>query len=239
LKFVRDSMSNAIGTVVGTAILALIGLLYASVGVWIAVIVLLIALWSAFGYIVYRHHKYSLSDDSGGHTLHTTSQGSSLNHSDNNHPIAEEEQSMEFYPCFISYAHQNEEFAQKLHADLRSKGVQCWYAPEDLKIGDKIRSTIDQSIQSNDKLLLILSAHSIDSDWVEKEVEIAFEKERKHKQSVLFPIRLDAAVMDTDQAWAADIRRTRYIGDFTRWRDGDAYQRSFQRLLRDLQATHN
>jgi len=42
--------------------------------------------------------------------------------------------------------------------------------------------------------------------------------------------------METDQAWAADIRRIRHIGDFSRWKDHDAYQQSFERLLRDLKA---
>ena len=53
---------------------------------------------------------------------------------------------------------------------------------------------------------------------------------------MLFPICLDDAVMQTDQAWAADVRRTRHIGDFTLWKDHDAYQQAFQRLLRDLKA---
>jgi hypothetical protein len=39
---------------------------------------------------------------------------------------------------------------------------------------------------------------------------------------------------DTDKAWAAMLRRQRHIGDFTRWKDHDAYQQSFARVLRDL-----
>lgn len=35
---------------------------------------------------------------------------------------------------------------------------------------------------------------------------------------------------------AAEIRRTRQIGDFSRWKDHDAYQQAFERLLRDLKA---
>jgi hypothetical protein len=54
---------------------------------------------------------------------------------------------------------------------------------------------------------------------------------------VLFPIRLDETVMETDQAWAADIRRTRHIGDFRRWKDHDSYQQAFDRLLHDLEAS--
>ena len=78
---------------------------------------------------------------------------------------------MEYYSCFISYSHKDEAFAKKLHADLQQEGVQCWYAPEDLKIGDKFRHTFDASVLAHHKLLLILSEHSITSDWVEQEVE--------------------------------------------------------------------
>jgi hypothetical protein len=53
---------------------------------------------------------------------------------------------------------------------------------------------------------------------------------------VVFPIRLGRTVMETNQPWAADIRRTRHIGDFSRWKDHDAYQQAFERLLRDLKA---
>jgi hypothetical protein len=62
------------------------------------------------------------------------------------------------------------------------------------------------------------------------------EKERKQNKRVLFPIRLDNAVMETDQAWASNLRRTRHIGDFRAWKDHDQYQNSFERLLRDLKA---
>lgn len=145
-------------------------------------------------------------------------------------------EAIQYYSCFISYSHNDEDFAQRLHTDLQDKGVRCWFAPEDMKVGDKIRLAIDQSIRIHDKLLLILSNHSINSTWVEKEVETAFEEETKRKQTVFFPVRLDDAVMETDQAWAADIRRTRHIGNFSRWKDHDAYQQAFERLLRDLKA---
>jgi hypothetical protein len=36
------------------------------------------------------------------------------------------------------------------------------------------------------------------------------------------------------EQWAHDIKRTRHIGDFSRWKDHDAYQKAFDRLLRDL-----
>jgi uncharacterized protein YjbI with pentapeptide repeats len=144
---------------------------------------------------------------------------------------------IEYYSCFISYSSKDQVFAERLYADLQSNNVRCWFAPEDMKIGDKIRPRIDEAIRIHDKLLLVLSEKSVESDWVEKEVETAFEKERKQNKTVLFPIRLDDCVMITDEAWAADIRRTRHIGDFRGWkRSHDKYQKAFDRLLRDLKA---
>jgi uncharacterized protein YjbI with pentapeptide repeats len=142
--------------------------------------------------------------------------------------------SIQFYSCFISYSSKDQEFANKIYTDLQDKGVRCWFAPEDLKIGDKIRDRIDESIRLRDKLLLILSEHSIASEWVEHEVESALEEEKQRGHTILFPIREDDAVMESNKAWAALIRRTRHIGDFTRWKDHDSYQRGFDRLLRDL-----
>jgi hypothetical protein len=112
--------------------------------------------------------------------------------------------------------------------------VRCWIAQEDLKTGDKIRARIDEAIHLQEKLLLLLSEHSIASTWVENEVEAALEREDRQQREVLFPVRLDEAVIQTSRAWAATLRRTRHIGDFTCWTDPQAYQQAFTRLLRDL-----
>ena len=141
---------------------------------------------------------------------------------------------IEFYSCFISYSSKDLDFAQRLHNDLQGNGVRCWFDREDLRIGDKFRVCIDESIRRYDKLLLILSEHSVKSPWVETEVETAFEKEHKSGKLTLFPVKVDNTVMETDQAWAANIRRMHHIGDFTRWKVHDEYQKGLTRLLRDL-----
>lgn len=121
----------------------------------------------------------------------------------------------EYYSCFISYSSKNHDFAERLYADLQSKGVRCWFAPEDMKIGDRIRPRTDETIRLHDKLLLVLSQESIASEWVAAEVEAAIEKESLGR-TVLFPIRLDDAVMNINSGWPALVKRTRHIGDFTR-----------------------
>jgi hypothetical protein len=143
-------------------------------------------------------------------------------------------QPIQFYSCFISYSSKDQAFAERLHADLQAKGVRCWFAPEDLKAGDRLAETIDAAIRVRDKLLLILSETSVASAWVLKEVRTALAEEERHTRTVLFPVRIDAAVMETTEQWAHDIRRTRHIGDFTRWKEHDAYRKALERLLRNL-----
>ena len=144
---------------------------------------------------------------------------------------------VQFYSCFISYSTKDQDFADRLHNDLQAKGVRCWLASEDLKTGDRFRDRIDESIRVHDKLLLVPSEHSVKSPWVRTEVEAAFEREhRQDASTVLFPLRLDEAVMAATQAWAADKRRTRHICSFTGWKDHDSYQKALGRLLRDLKS---
>jgi hypothetical protein len=46
---------------------------------------------------------------------------------------------IQYDSLFISYASRDQAFAERLYADLQNKGVRCWYAPEDMKIGDEFR----------------------------------------------------------------------------------------------------
>ncbi len=143
-------------------------------------------------------------------------------------------EAIKFYSCFISHSSKDQEFVERLYADLQNKGVRCWYAPEDLKIGEPFLLGIEQGIRHHDKLLLILSESSVNSGWVQQEVLSAIAKEQGKAPWVLFPIRLDNAVMDTNVPWANMIRQSRHIGDFTHWKDHDSYRKAFDRLLRDL-----
>lgn len=139
------------------------------------------------------------------------------------------------YSAFIRYSDKDKLFARRLHADLQANKVRVWLAPGDL-IGDRFWAEVGRVLRVYDKLMVVLSGTSVASDWVVKQVEAAFEKERNEKRTVLFPVRVDETVMETSQAWAADIRRTRHIGDFTQWDNPIAYQDNINRLLGDLQA---
>lgn len=148
-------------------------------------------------------------------------------------------QAIQYYSTFISYSSTDEALAKRLHADLQAAGVRCWYAPEKLKIGDSMLAEIDQAIRLHEKLLIILSESSLASSWVEREVRAAQARELREKRRVLFPIRIDGAVQQSDQGWAMELWEQRKIGDFCGWQDYPTYQAAFQRVLRDLTAKGN
>jgi uncharacterized protein YjbI with pentapeptide repeats len=141
---------------------------------------------------------------------------------------------IQFYSCFVSYSSKDQAFADRVYADLQNQGVRCWFAPHDMAIGAKIIDAIDEAIRLRDKVLLILSEAAIASDWVEGEVTRALDEERTRKNVVLFPVRIDDAVMETSEGWARLLRGQRNIGDFTCWKEHNSYQKSFERLMRDL-----
>jgi TIR domain-containing protein/pentapeptide repeat protein len=150
---------------------------------------------------------------------------------------------IEFYSLFISYSTKDQEFAKRLHSDLQANGVRCWYAPEDLPGGKKIHEEIDTAIRMHDKLLLILSEHSMRSEWVKTEISKARKREIKEGRQVLFPIRLcsieelrdwECFDADTGKDSAREIREY-FIPDFSNWKDHDTYKMAFDRLLKDLQ----
>jgi uncharacterized protein YjbI with pentapeptide repeats len=141
-----------------------------------------------------------------------------------------------YYTCFLSYSTSDAEFARRLYAELGLLGVDCWFDEEHLGTGQELRQRVYDAILQRDKLLLVLSEHSIASNWVKFEVEACFELEDQHKREVLFPIRLDDAIMTSGKGWAAGVRQKR-IGDFSQWQDPEAYHGAFLRLLRDLRPT--
>ena len=54
----------------------------------------------------------------------------------------------QYYSCFISYSSTDQEFANRIYADMQSAFVRCWFAPHDLPIGAKTWDGIDEAIRT-------------------------------------------------------------------------------------------
>ena len=153
-------------------------------------------------------------------------------------------QVIQFYSCFISYSTKDQDFAERLHADLQNKGVRCWFAPHDIAGGKKIHEQIDEAIQVHNRLLVILSDHNMKSNRVETEISKVRKRDLREARRMLFPVRLvgfhtlqdwECFDADTGKDSAREIREY-FIPDFSNWKDHDSYKLAFDRLLRDLKA---
>lgn len=149
---------------------------------------------------------------------------------------------IDFYSAFISYSGRDEAFAKRLHARLREEHLRVWFAPEDVRGGRKLHEQIFDAIRVHDKLLLVLSPDSMKSEWVTTEIRRARKRERDEGTQVLFPIRLvdfstlrDWECFDADSGkdLAVEIREY-FIPDFSNWKNHDAFEAEFAKLLKSL-----
>ncbi len=110
--------------------------------------------------------------------------------------------------------------------------------------GKKLNEQISSAVGERDKLLLVLSPDSMNSNWVETEIRKARNAEREEGKRKLFPIRL--VDMPTIRKWecfdadhgkdlGVEVREY-FIPDFSNWKDHDSFEASFTRLLNDLKA---
>lgn len=154
------------------------------------------------------------------------------------------QQAIQFYSCFISYSTKDVEFARRLYSRMRDEHLRVWFAPEDIKGGRKLYDQIEQAIQLHDRLLIILSEESMQSEWVLSEIRRARKVEIEQKRRKLFPIRLvdfeaiknwERFDADSGMDIAAEVR-SYFIPDFSDWKNHDSFEKGFARLLRDLKA---
>jgi hypothetical protein len=153
---------------------------------------------------------------------------------------------IQYHSCFISYSSKDGAFAKRLHERMRAEHLRVWFAPEDIQGGKKIHEQLEGAIQMYDKLLLVLSDHSLSSKWVMSELSKARRAELNNNRRKLFPIRLtdmsalqnwESFDIETETDLARDVREY-HIPDFSNWKDHDAFELAFARLLRDLRATN-
>ncbi|HWM25332.1 MAG TPA: toll/interleukin-1 receptor domain-containing protein [Chthoniobacterales bacterium] len=160
------------------------------------------------------------------------------------HSLLGAEDGIQFYSCFISYSGNDEDFARRLHGKMRDAHLRVWFAPEDIHGGKKLHEQIETAIRIYDKLLIVLSKASLQSEWVMTELRKAHKAERQNSKRKLFPVRLvdfetlrnwECFDPETGKDLAVELREY-FIPDFSNWKDHDQFEAAFDRLLKDLRA---
>jgi len=144
-------------------------------------------------------------------------------------------QAVQVSPLFISYSHGDSIFVDKLESHLDENGVRFWRDIHDMKAG-RIEAQIDRAISQNRTVLLVLSDHSLSSDWVEHEVRTARGLEKDMERDILCPVALDDSWKSSK--WPKRIMEQimEYnILDFSEWEDDVKFEGMFRRLIDGLE----
>jgi len=144
-------------------------------------------------------------------------------------------QALQISPLFISYSHEDGAFLHKLENQLNKEGIRFWRDVHDMKSG-RIETQIDLAIRQNPTVLLILSEHSLKSDWVEHEVRIARELENEMGRDVLCPIALDNDWKGSPWPKRVMEQIMEYnILDFSEWEEDEKFDGMFRKLIDGLE----
>jgi len=93
---------------------------------------------------------------------------------------------------FISYSTKDKEFVDKLSLALLSKNIPVWRDIWQIDVGEYIDNSIKEAIQKSYYICLVISKNSLNSEWVQKEIEIALSRQSKENiENFIIPIIID------------------------------------------------
>ncbi|GEM_PF-2903680 len=159
------------------------------------------------------------------------------------------------HSCFISHSKEDDVLAKKIHGNLQEKGLRCWFVPKRDKEKNWYEEICDKTVRDNEKRLFLISEDSVKSKWLRGEVEKALKREHRmnlelreelkdqckynfddfQKAKILFPIIVDGKGEEAFESWVKDLNLESASIDFSGWKSGGDYQKSFANLLNELQ----
>lgn len=78
---------------------------------------------------------------------------------------------------FLSHSSKDKFFVGKLAEKFNEHGVKVWIDEAEIKIGDSLLEKITEGVKTSDYLVIILSHNSVESNWVQKELQMAMTRE--------------------------------------------------------------
>jgi len=125
---------------------------------------------------------------------------------------------------FLSHSSKDKFFVRNLAEHLTNNGIKVWLDEAELNIGDSLTEKIAEAIETTDYVGVVLSHNSINSEWVQKELQIALQKEIKGRNVVVLPILIEKVEIPA-------FLRDKWYADFT---NPENFDNELAKLLRTL-----
>lgn len=130
---------------------------------------------------------------------------------------------------FLSHNTKDKPFVKKLAKDLENHNVKCWLDEAEIKVGDSLIEKIRSGIDEVDYLAVILSPNSVESPWVQREVDVAMNQEIYGKKIKVLPIMYQTCELP-------GFLLGKLYADFT---DEVKYEEAFKKLVNSIGLTFN
>jgi hypothetical protein len=125
---------------------------------------------------------------------------------------------------FLSHNSRDKPWVRELAKRLTQDGVVVWLDEAELNIGDSLIDKISAAIDEMKFVAAVISRHSVQSVWVQKELSLAMSKEIKGRRVTVLPLlieRCDLPVALRDKLYA----------DFT---NPSSFDAEYRKLLRAI-----
>ena len=108
---------------------------------------------------------------------------------------------------FLSHSTKDKWFVNRLAADLADLGHRVWIDEWEINVGDSIPTRIAEGLESADFVAVVLTQHSVESKWVEREWQAKYWSEIEKNQTAVLPLLVEDCVIPL-------LLKTRRYADF-------------------------
>ena len=125
---------------------------------------------------------------------------------------------------FLCHSAKDKFFVRELARQLQAVGVRVWLDEAEINIGDSLTQKIGHAIEAMEFFGVVLSRHSVTSEWVQRELQVAMQRELKERKVVILPLLLEPVELPA-------FLRDKLYADFT---TPDRFKETFPKLLKAL-----
>ena len=141
---------------------------------------------------------------------------------------------LQIHNLFLSYSYANTPFIEHLETDLNTRHIRYWRDEHDAPKG-RLHNIVTRAMRPNPTVLLILSEHSVERNWVEYEIDQAHKLEQTLQRNVLCLINLDDSWTTADWSEELTDQVVQYpMLDFSTWQEAPVPEDIFPRLIAHL-----
>jgi len=89
---------------------------------------------------------------------------------------------------FLSHSSRDKDAARRIAVDLSMSNIKVWFDEWQIAVGESISQNISRGLEDSAFVVVLLSAHSVESGWVQKEWMSRIGEEAQSKDVAILPV---------------------------------------------------